>query len=691
MVGSTGSTHGLFHLSPLCFHLALAATLSTDESRHVTFQIDAHGSAVPRALMRQEDQNTLSAMPELDSPQDTLWGRFFGTGSASVPDVLAVPAESSALATPATPASASSGNASNASNATSTNTSGNTSGITGTAKTAKTASTNGTNGTKAAKAAKAASTKAVSTSTFGKVAAHIKSLSTQDCKDTWEPEWSSEAAEENCQLWAANGDWGALATAASVKIACEGEWAQAHCAATCGCEVVKGAKLDQAILKLAKGLGLSQKQMKEVTSTLETITSSAKEAVLHVMGTAAVALNKTDALHALTAGTTTAPGPSEASSKSSASSKKSSASTTTTTPAAASDVIAMSHALGFDAELGQQLNATLQLIPKQHYDDILEVLKSIERAQTSTTTTTHASVEDIIEIAQNIGLKTEDIAMMNKTLSHIKPEWHDEILATVNETAKQIGAERTGKAIIRHLQKLSWPSREKLPEKDEPNDFAVLVASPHARTLYRQRQGHDARGFYLKVVLPVETLISVIREKTETDVDPRTLSLAISRLEFAWPSTICSNEESGFTDFKLLDFHSGQMVNEGSECGSLVASSIDRNGELRLPPDGNQALFLLAGMFGSKYDNSDGGAEVNLRIAQLVFHEFRDNGDVIEYSMCGRGSLTWKERHFYLGCPKENPLEIVYSDNSLGGAVKLCDGGIPSEDQAIQSNCFEVP
>lgn len=678
MVGSTPSTYGLFHLSPLCFHFALAATLSnTDESRppHVKFQIDAHGSAVPRALMRQEDQHILSAMPELDSPQDTLWGRFFGTGSASIPDVLAVPAESSDLATPA---SASSGNASNASNATSTNTaSGNTSDITG----AKTASTNGT---------KAASTKAVSTSTFGKMAAHIKSLSTQDCQDTWEPEWSSEAPEENCQLWAANGDWGALATAASVKTACEGEWAQAHCAATCGCEAVKGAKLDQAILKLAKGLGLSQKQMKEVTSTLETITSSAKEAVLHVMGTAAVALNKTDALHALTAGTTTAPGPSEASSKSSASSKESSASTTTTTPAAASDVIAMSHALGFDAELGQQLNATLQLIPKQHYDDILEVLKSIERAQTSTTTTTHASVEHIIEVAQNIGLRTEDIAMMNKTLNHIKPEWHDEILATVNETAKQIGAERTGKAIIRHLQMLSWPSREKLPEKDEPNDFAVLVASPDARTLYRQRQGHDARGFYLKVVLPVERLISFIREKTQTDVDPRTLSLAISRLEFAWPSTSCSNEESGFTDFKLLDFHSGQMVNEGSECGSLVASSIDRNGELRLPPDGNQALFFLAGMFGSKYDNSDGGAEVNLRIAQLVFHEFRDNGDVIEYSICGRGSFTWKERHFYLGCPKENPLEIVYSDNSLGGAVKLCEGGIPSEDQAIQSNCFEI-
>ena len=40
---------------------------------------------------------------------------------------------------------------------------------------------------------------------------------------------------------------------------------------------------------------------------------------------------------------------------------------------------------------------------------------------------------------------------------------------------------RTGKAIIRHLQKLSWPSREKLPEEDEPNDFAVLVVSWFAR------------------------------------------------------------------------------------------------------------------------------------------------------------------------------------------------------------------
>lgn len=34
---------------------------------------------------------------------------------------------------------------------------------------------------------------------------------------------------------------------------------------------------------------------------------------------------------------------------------------------------------------------------------------------------------------------------------------------------------RTGRAIVRHLQNLSWPSRDRLPQKDEPNDFVVLV------------------------------------------------------------------------------------------------------------------------------------------------------------------------------------------------------------------------
>jgi len=643
---------------------------------HVSLHINADGSAVPRALMRQEDQSALGAMSEVDSPeQDSIWARFFGTGSASVPDILAVPAETAAADLPQTVSEGSPEAtvqpANSSSNATAT---------TGAAESVTITTEDG----------KVIKTKTTITNTFSKVAAGIKHFATQDCKDTWEPEWSSEAAEENCQLWAANSDWGALAAAASVKIACEDEWAQAHCTATCGCEVVRAAQLDRAILKTVKGLGLSKKQVEEVSSTLKTITSSAKEAVLHVMGTAAVALNKTAAVSALAPATTTEPaGP--------ASDEKSTASTSTTTqPAPApSDIIAWSHALGVDEEQAKQLNATLQLIPKQHYDEILEVLKSIARAQPSTTTTTHVSVEDILQNFTDIGLKKEDVAIINRTLSDIKP--NDKVLAAMeagmNETkrlVKQIGVERTGKAIIRQLQNLSWPSREKLPVKDEPNDFVFLVAPSDARMLYRQRQGHDARGFYLKVTLPVDRLVAFIRERAQVDVDPRRLSVVISRFEFAWPSSSCSNEESGFTDFKLLDFHSGDIVNEGSDCGSLVASSMDQNGELRLPSDGSQELFWLAGMFGSKYVDSVDGAEVNLKISQLVLHEFRDSGDVIEYSICGRGSLTWKDRHFYLGCPKENPLEIVYSDNSLGNALKLCGGGIPSEDKMIQSNCFEV-
>lgn len=363
----TRSTYALFRQS-LCFHVALAATLSNDEMgpTHVSLHINADGSAVPRALMRQEDQSALGAMSEVDSPeQDSIWARFFGTGSASVPDILAVPAETAAADLPQTVSEGSPEAtvqpANSSSNATAT---------TGAAESVTITTEDG----------KVIKTKTTITNTFSKVAAGIKHFATQDCKDTWEPEWSSEAAEENCQLWAANSDWGALAAAASVKIACEDEWAQAHCTATCGCEVVRAAQLDRAILKTVKGLGLSKKQVEEVSSTLKTITSSAKEAVLHVMGTAAVALNKTAAVSALAPATTTEPaGP--------ASDEKSTASTSTTTqPAPApSDIIAWSHALGVDEEQAKQLNATLQLIPKQHYDEILEVLKSIARAQPSTT------------------------------------------------------------------------------------------------------------------------------------------------------------------------------------------------------------------------------------------------------------------------------------------------------------------
>ncbi|CAE7727801.1 hyd [Symbiodinium pilosum] len=213
-------------------------------------------------------------------------------------------------------------------------------------------------------------------------------------------------------------------------------------------------------------------------------------------------------------------------------------------------------------------------------------------------------------------------------------------------------------------------------------------ATLESRQEYRDRQGEEARGFHFKVSLPVEEVVSFIESRTHVRIeDPRSLSLVIARVEFTWPSHSCSNEESGFTDYRLLDFHSGEVTNEGSECGALAASSVDRKGEVRLPESGQKDLFWLAGMFGTKYSNSTGGAEVAVKIAQLVFHEFRDNGDVIEYGMCGRGSFTWKDQHFYIGCPKKIPLQIHHPDECLGRAVKLCHGNVLSEDPVVQSRC----
>eukprot|EP00913_Durusdinium_trenchii_P011023 g10347.t1 len=284
---------------------------------------------------------------------------------------------------------------------------------------------------------------------------------------------------------------------------------------------------------------------------------------------------------------------------------------TTISPAAASDIIRMSAALGLDTEQAKQLNATLQLIDPEHYDDVLDVLTAIHKSASTTTTSTAVSDEEIEQAAYGLGIKEEDIAQIHATLSNIKPELNHEILHTVEDlkaSTKQIGATGTGKAI-------------------QGFQGFEAEASADARELYRETQGHDPQGFYLKVSLPVEKVVS-------------------------------------------------QMSNEGSSCGSLVATSIDQNGELRLPSKGSQDLFLLAGMFGSKYSDSYEGAQVNLKISQLVFHEIREGGDVVEYSICGRGSLTWK---------------ALNVKGSLGDSVKLCGGGVPAEDDAIQSNCFAVP
>ena len=58
--------------------------------------------------------------------------------------------------------------------------------------------------------------------------------------------------------------------------------------------MVKGIRLDVAILEKATALGASKQQLEEATKVLETITASGKEAVLQVMGTAAAARESTE-------------------------------------------------------------------------------------------------------------------------------------------------------------------------------------------------------------------------------------------------------------------------------------------------------------------------------------------------------------------------------------------------------------
>eukprot|EP00437_Effrenium_voratum_P013978 CAMPEP_0181454092 /NCGR_PEP_ID=MMETSP1110-20121109/30059_1 /TAXON_ID=174948 /ORGANISM="Symbiodinium sp., Strain CCMP421" /LENGTH=635 /DNA_ID=CAMNT_0023578425 /DNA_START=62 /DNA_END=1969 /DNA_ORIENTATION=+ len=632
------NTQGLFHLTLgfSSFLLVLASSIEESQRpRHVKLEVDAHGG--PRALMRQEDHSATHDAEE--GPQDTMWARFFGTGSASIPDVAA----SSASATNGTMTE----NLTMAENLTKLE---NISKVV-----LGSMEVNGTN----------------LSSLTDAVLAKLTNTE-QDCKDTWEPEWSTLTAEENCENWAKDSGWGALSSASSLQSACLGEWAQVNCMATCGCAEMRNKRIVKAIMTAAQGLRLSSQQMEHLSDTLEQVKPESRESIMHVMAVVASVLrNAWYASHTSTATTTT-----------------------TEPPILASDILALARELGFNAEQIQQLDLTLQLIDPGHYDDILATLTSIARARPTTSTTAANSDGDIVKAAADLGLAKEDMAVINATLNDVKPEFHDDILEAINESAhlaKQIGVERTGKAIVRHVQNFSKPSRERLPQNDEPNDFSVMVAAPDERQLFRDQHGHDAIGFHFKVSLPIERIVSFIEDRAQVQVeDPRTLSLVITRLEFSWPSQSCSNEESGFTDFKLLNLYAGKMVNEGSDCGALVATSIDKEGEMRLPKTGSQDLFWLAGMFGSKYSDSMGGAQVNVKVAELVFHEFRENGDVIEYSICGRGSLTWKDKHFYLGCPETNPLSIVFPDDALGEAVKICYGSVPSSEKAVQSNCFNV-
>ncbi|CAE7930873.1 hyd [Symbiodinium sp. KB8] len=596
--------------------------------------VDAQGSATMSALMRQEDQELAETHEHRPVGVDGLWARFFGTSGSSIADVVRSSADSEENATHSVESSSGKSSQYNAS--------------------------------KLGNATRDALAK-LKNSNVSKL-----TFSEEDCEDTWQPEWSSKSPAENCEEWARDGEWGALSSAASMKVACKGDWAQENCMATCGCKAVLSMQLDKAIHEAVRNLGYSSAKDAELQNLLDDMEPAAKRSLMHVLASSVASQNTTASPRTNTSTT----------------------STTTSPPVHAHAILDVVSQMGFDSKQSAQLNETLQLIDPDHYDDIIEVLKLIWKLHIGTSTTGPVSEEDVLEAAADVGLKKEDILSINATLDGIKPGLHDEILNAVNETAglaKSIGVERTGKAIVRHLRNLSRPSRQNLPTKDEPNEFVIQAASPESREAYRERQGEDARGFHFKVSLPVERVVSFIESRAQVEIeDPRTLSLVIARLAFSWPRPSCSNEESGFTDYRLLDFHAGEVTNEGSDCGALVAASVDRDGKTRLPKTGYQDLFWLAGMFGTKYVNGTGGAEVAVKVSQLVFHEFRENGDVIEYSICGRGSFVWKDQHYYLGCPTDIPLQILHPDGCLGRAVKLCNGKVPSDDPVVQSRCFEV-
>ncbi|OLP88682.1 E3 ubiquitin-protein ligase hyd [Symbiodinium microadriaticum] len=415
-------------------------------------------------------------------------------------------------------------------------------------------------------------------------------FSEEDCEDTWQPEWSSKSPAENCEEWARDGEWGALSSAASMKVACKGDWAQENCMATCGCKAgeamgaVLSMQLDKAIHEAVRNLGYSSAKDAELQNLLDDMEPAAKRSLMHVLRCGCNG-----------------------------------------------------------GRQSAQLNETLQLIDPDHYDDIIEVLSFVG-----------------MDFHTKLDL-SQDILSINATLDGIKPGLHDEILNAVN--AARNGwprKEHRGNLLAMtscvaetfcSLKKMAFhaaatlrPSRQNLPTKDEPNEF-VIQASPESREAYRERQGEDARGFHFKVSLPVERVVSFIESRAQVEIeDPRTLSLVIARLAFSWcpgrdpaapmkkvaSRTTGSRECKGSKDYRLLDFHAGEVTNEG---GALVAASVDRDGKTRLPK------------FGTKYVNGTGGAEVAVKVSQLVFHEFRENGDVIEYSICGRGSFVWKDSY----------------------------------------------
>lgn len=196
-----------------------------------------------------------------------------------------------------------------------------------------------------------------------------------------------------------------------------------------------------------------------------------------------------------------------------------------------------------------------------------------------------------------------------------------------------------------------------------------VVPSTSSRSSYKAETGLSAKGFVFGVGLDVQGLVEFIESRTGKEVEPFELSLAYGSFLFSWPSTTdCSNKESGFTDFQSITFYNASFSNPGQACGDLLATSMDLDGVLRFPAEGDTDMFRVAGMFGSQYEDS-GGDMVTLSILDLLIFQIKASGEKVEYRVCGDSTGA-----SYLGCPSRSPLKIKYPENNLGQGVKICTG-----------------
>eukprot|EP00931_Biecheleriopsis_adriatica_P054802 TRINITY_DN32284_c0_g1_i3.p1 TRINITY_DN32284_c0_g1~~TRINITY_DN32284_c0_g1_i3.p1 ORF type:complete len:1142 (+),score=224.27 TRINITY_DN32284_c0_g1_i3:75-3500(+) len=213
-----------------------------------------------------------------------------------------------------------------------------------------------------------------------------------------------------------------------------------------------------------------------------------------------------------------------------------------------------------------------------------------------------------------------------------------------------------------------------------------VVPDGNARAAFKAATGKAARGFHFAVSLDVQSIILYIAEQNpEMPIpEPASLSLTAASFRFDWPDASCSDEESGFTDFQVINFHDGSFENKGDDCGELSASTLDKLGGIRFPRTGDLDLFWLAGQFGNKYSSGVGGDEVILKINELVITKFEPVGGTEEsWTLCAKG--------VGIGCPRESPLRFRFPEGALGLGLKLCQGLARFGTPVDLTECFSTP